>query len=572
MMEVSLWIGLILLLCWKGEEVLGSHIVWSNKNYNPVSMVDRKYRTGYHFQPPRNWINDPNGPMYYNGIYHLFYQYNPNGSVWGDIVWAHSVSTDMINWKSLDPAIYASKPFDKYGCWSGSATVLPGNRPVILYTGIVNEQNHQVQNIAFPKNLSDPYLREWVKPDYNPVIAPEEGINATAFRDPTTAWLGPDRRWRLVVGSLRKHRGLAILYRSRDFLHWTRAKHPLHSVAGSGNWECPDFFPVATDGERGVDTSEHGGGLKYVFKVSLDLTRFEYYTIGSYRHDIDRYVPDGTSPDNSTGLRLDYGNFYASKTFFDAGKQRRILWGWSNESDSRNDSYGKGWSGVQTIPRALWLDSNGRQLVQWPIEELESLRGKLVAVHNKKLKSGGVLEISGIVTSQADVEVIFQLSNLAKAEPFDPTWTDPQKLCEQKDADAKGGVGPFGIHVLASARREERTAVFFRIFKSPTKYVALMCHDPSRSTLRQGLYKPTYGGFVDVDIQENGKLYLRSLIDHSVVESFGGRGRTCITSRVYPSLAIGIHAHLYAFNNGEEDVTVAKLKAWEMEKPLMNGA
>ncbi|KAL0344806.1 UNVERIFIED_CONTAM: Beta-fructofuranosidase, insoluble isoenzyme 2 [Sesamum radiatum] len=84
--------------------------------------------------------------MYYNGIYHLFYQYNPKGAVWGNIVWAHSVSKDLINWKRLPNAIYPSKPFDKYGCWSGSATILPGNKPVILYTGIVDENNTQVQN------------------------------------------------------------------------------------------------------------------------------------------------------------------------------------------------------------------------------------------------------------------------------------------------------------------------------------------------------------------------------------------------------------------------------------------
>ena len=113
---------------------------------------------------------------------------------------------------------------------------------------------------------------------------------------------------------------------------------------------------------------------------------------------------------------------------------------------------------------------------------------------------------------QADVEVTFELSNVANAEPFDPTWTDPQHLCEEKGADTKGGVGPFGLQVLASAKREERTVVFFRIFKAPTKYVALMCHDSSRSSLRPTVYKPTYGGFVDVDIKKNGHISLRSLV------------------------------------------------------------
>lgn len=95
--------------------------------------------------------------MYYKGIYHLFYQYNPKGAVWGNIVWAHSISTDLVNWKPVTPAIFPSMPFDENGCWSGSATVLHGNKPVILYTGI-NPKNQQVQNMAVPKDLSDPSL------------------------------------------------------------------------------------------------------------------------------------------------------------------------------------------------------------------------------------------------------------------------------------------------------------------------------------------------------------------------------------------------------------------------------
>lgn len=289
------------------------------------------------------------GPMYYNGIYHLFYQYNPKGAVWGNIVWAHSVSTDMINWKSLDPAIYPSKPFDQYGCWSGSATILPGNKPIILYTGIVDQNQTQVQNYAIPADYSDPYLREWVKPDNNPLVSADVGVNGSAFRDPTTAWWGKDGHWRMVVGSRRGQRGLVYLYRSRDFMKWTKAQHPLHSSARSGMWECPDFYPVSLDGETGLETSVIEGNIRHVFKVSLDLTRYDYYTIGTYSREKDRYVPDNTSVDSWAGLRYDYGNFYASKTFYDAGKNRRILWGWANESDTAQEDVQKGWAGVQVV-------------------------------------------------------------------------------------------------------------------------------------------------------------------------------------------------------------------------------
>lgn len=290
------------------------------------------------------------GPLVYKGIYHLFYQWNPKGAVWGNIVWAHSTSTDLVNWTPHDPAIYPSEPSDISGCWSGSATILPGGKPAILYTGI-SPDNQQVQNLAVPKNLSDPYLREWVKSPKNPLMAPTamNQINASSFRDPTTAWMGPDRRWRLIIGSKRHHRGLAILYRSKDFVHWIKAKHPLHSAKWTGMWECPDFFPVPTNTLNGLDTSVLGDNVKHVLKVSLDNTKYEYYTIGTYDIIKDRYTPDEGSIESDMGLRFDHGKFYASKTFFDSVKNRRILWGWINESSSVEDDIKKGWAGVQVI-------------------------------------------------------------------------------------------------------------------------------------------------------------------------------------------------------------------------------
>ena len=173
--------------------------------------------------------------MYYNGIYHLFYQYNPKAAVWQDgIMWAHSVSTDLINWTPLEPAICPSKPFDHGGCWSGSATIISGNKPIILYTGIDSDKR-QVQNMAVPKNLSDPYLREWVKPDQNPLIVPTGWINSSAFRDPTTAWFGPDGYWRVAIGSKRGNTGMAILYRYNHgnfYLSYISkySWHPLSSI------------------------------------------------------------------------------------------------------------------------------------------------------------------------------------------------------------------------------------------------------------------------------------------------------------------------------------------------------
>ncbi|KAL5559447.1 hypothetical protein UlMin_035658 [Ulmus minor] len=526
---------------------------------------EQPYRTGFHFQTSENWMNDPNGPMYYKGVYHLFYQYNPYSAEFGNITWGHSISYNLIDWFHLDIALHPNEHYDINGCWSGSITFLPGQKPAILYTGIDTE-NRQVQNLAIPKNLSDPFLREWVKSPHNPIMVPPNGIEPDDFRDPTTAWQGPDGLWRVIIGSQIDGHGMAILYTSKDLVNWTKAETPLHSSSETSMWECPDFFPVSSNSTDGVDNFDQGEFNKYVLKTSLFFSKHDYYILGKYTTKTDTFLVENSDfTESVSDLRLDYGKFYASKTFYDSAKKRRVVWAWVNESDSISDDIMKGWAGLQSFPRSVFLSKSGRQLVQWPIKEIEELRTGEVDLQRKGLEGGSVFEISGITASQADVEVSFDVSNLEEAELMDPSWVDPQLLCSEKDATIRGKIGPFGLLVLASEDLTEQTAVFFRIFRnrSTDKYVVLMCSDQSRSSMREGLDKTTYGAFVDIDPRHE-KITLRSLIDHSIVESFGGEGRTCITARVYPGQAIYKEAHLYAFNNGSVSVEIQKLNAWSM--------
>ncbi|KAK8505268.1 hypothetical protein V6N12_067237 [Hibiscus sabdariffa] len=435
-------------------------------------------------------IQSATGPMYYKGVYHLFYQYNPYAAVWGNISWAHSISYDLVNWIHLDNALSPDDPFDINGCWSGSTTVLPDGKPVILYTGS-DTMNRQVQNLAEPKNVSDPLLREWVKSAHNPLMTPVDGIDPKSFRDPTTAWLGPDGLWRVLD---------------------SRSKEPLHSSTRTGMWECPDFYPVSIDGKDGVDTSSLDKSTKHVLKVSFNDC--DHYVLGNYMPVTDNFSVDSDFLENGSDLRYDYGKFYASKTFFDSGKKRRILWGWIPESDSTTDDIEKGWSGLQ------WK----RSRCSVP---------KMSASRTRNLRVDLYLEVSGITASQADVEVSFDLSNLKEAELMDPSWIDPQLLCSQKTASVRGNVGPFGILAFASNDLTEQTAIFLRVLV----------------------------------IRADRCIRIPELqIDHSIVESFGGEGRACITARVYPKLAIDNQAYLYAFNNGTFDVNISTLNAWSMKK------
>ncbi|KAK8544630.1 hypothetical protein V6N13_045712 [Hibiscus sabdariffa] len=450
-------------------------------------------------------IQSATGPMYYKGVYHLFYQYNPYAAVWGNISWAHSISYDLVNWIHLDNALSPDDPFDINGCWSGSTTVLPDGKPVILYTGS-DTMNRQVQNLAEPKNVSDPLLREWVKSAHNPLMTPVDGIDPKSFRDPTTAWLGPDGLWRVLD---------------------SRSKEPLHSSTRTGMWECPDFYPVSIDGKDGVDTSSLDKSTKHVLKVSFNDC--DHYVLGNYMPVTDNFSVDSDFLENGSDLRYDYGKFYASKTFFDSGKKRRILWGWIPESDSTTDDIEKGWSGLQSIPRSILLSKTGKQLIQWPVEEIEMQRAENVSFKNKELKGGSVL---GSLRHYS-FSVSFDLSNLKEAELMDPSWIDPQLLCSQKTASVRGNVGPFGILAFASNDLTEQTAIFLRVLV----------------------------------IRADRCIRIPELqIDHSIVESFGGEGRACITARVYPKLAIDNQAYLYAFNNGTFDVNISTLNAWSMKK------
>ncbi|OMO86557.1 Glycoside hydrolase, family 32 [Corchorus olitorius] len=536
----------------------------------PAEDQQQPYRTGYHFQPPQNWMNDPNGPLYYKGVYHLFYQYNPNGALFGDtgMVWAHSVSYDLVNWFSLDHALIPSEPFDKVSCWSGSATILQGNKPVILYTGI-DAENRQVQNLATPKNLSDPLLREWVKYSANPLMTPPDGVEKDNFRDPTTAWKDTDGTWRVIIGSWSNNLGMAMLYQSEDFVHWTKYQDPLYESGTAGMWECPDFFPVSINSTNGVDNFVPNSTVRHVMKASFAVNAHDYYIVGTYDTKLQKFLPDADFTGTSLDLRIDYGKFYASKTFFDSNKNRRILWGWVNESDSTEDDLEKGWSGLQSVPRKIWLDRTGKQLVQWPVEELNTLRDNQVDFYDKQLESGLMFEVSGITASQADIEIMFELPQLEEAEFLNTNLVDPQLICDKEDASVNGGFGPFGILALATKDLTERTAIFFRVFRGVKGYVVLMCSDQKRSSLRNGLDKTTYGAFVDIDPQQE-MISLRSLIDHSIIESYGGNGKSCITTRVYPELAINNEAHLYVFNNGTKSVTISRLNAWSMNKARIN--
>lgn len=527
-------------------------------------------RTAFHFQPQKNWMNDPNGPLYYKGWYHLFYQWNPDGAVWGNISWGHAVSRDLVHWLHLPLAMVPDHWYDINGVWTGSATQLPDGRIVMLYTGST-EDAVQVQLLAEPADPSDPLLRRWAKSEANPVLVPPPGIGLTDFRDPTTAWLNPtDKAWRITIGSKnQEHAGLALVYRTEDFLHYDLLPTLLHVVQGTGMWECVDFYPVSTEPavDVGLETSTAPGpGVKHVLKTSLDDDKNDYYGIGTYDPGTDRWTPDDAAIDVGIGLRYDYGKFYASKTFYDPVGQRRVLWGWIGESDSERADILKGWASLQSIPRTVLLDTKtGSNLLQWPVVEVENLRMRGKRFDGLDLQPGSVVPLDVGRATQLDIEAVFQVQAGASAAGSVAAGAEASYNCSASaGAAGRGLLGPFGLLVLADEGLSEQTAVYFYLLKGADgKLTTHFCQDAFRSSKANDLVKAVYGSFVPVLDGEN--LAVRILVDHSIVESFAQGGRTCITSRVYPTKAIYDSAKVFLFNNATNvNVTAKSIKIWEL--------
>ncbi|KAL1548061.1 beta-fructofuranosidase [Salvia divinorum] len=514
-------------------------------------------RTAYHFQPKKNWMN---GPLFYKGWYHVFYQYNPYGAVWGNIVWGHAVSSDLINWRHLPVAMIPDQWYDINGVWTGSATFLDNGKLIMLYTGSTNE-SVQVQNLAYPADSSDPFLIDWVKYSGNPVLVPPPGIDIKDFRDPTTAWKTAEGKWRVAIGSKIKKTGMSLVYETKDFARYELLHDVLHAVPRTGMWECVDFYPVSTSEERGLDTSVTGPKVKHIVKTSLDDDRNDYYAIGTYDTKDGTWSPENPKFDAGIGLRYDYGIFYASKTFYDQEKERRVLWGWIKETDSEETDIKKGWASLQAIPRTVLYDmKTGTNLLQWPVKEVETLRMDK-KVFDMEASTGVVVPLDVGPTSQLDIVAEFEVDEEAMKRV---DGSDNEYECSRSGgAASRGALGPFGLLVLANKGLTELSPIYFYIYKNEKgNFQTFFCADHSRSSEATDVSKAIYGSTVSV--LEGEKLSMRILIDHSIVESFAQGGRTCITSRVYPTKALGNDAQIMLFNNATHANITASLQIWQM--------
>ncbi|WP_426764789.1 glycoside hydrolase family 32 protein [Pseudarthrobacter sp. 1G09] len=470
-------------------------------------------RPRFHFVSPAGWLNDPNGVAQWDGIYHLFYQYNPEGAFHHRIQWGHATSTDLVNWTDRPVALEPSAGPDADGCWSG-VLVNDGGTPTLVYSGRLGER--ELPCVA----VGSPDLSTWTKAPENPVIAaPPAGVDITAYRDHCVWREG--NRWRQLVGSgVRGRGGTAFLYESPDLRSWDYVGPLFIGDASQGDpgatdwtgtmWECVDLFRAGT-GSLGTEPADG----------SPDVLVFSAWNDGDTRHPLywtGRYSGDTFEP--AALHRLDYGGryFYAPQSFLDdAG--RRIMFGWLQEGRTDAAMVEAGWSGVMSLPRVTSLAEDGT-LRFAPVPELEKLRGNHVSLPGRELAAP---VDTGVRGNQLDLELDIHLA--------------PGAMLRLGVLGSGDGVEDTVIEVSRPARTAGGAEGTLRL-------------DRTRSSLDLSVDVEDRSGPLPM---AGGHVHLRVLVDRSAVEVFAN-GKP-LTARVYPTrggghvtLSTAGAVHLNAFD------------------------
>jgi fructan beta-fructosidase len=443
-------------------------------------------------------MNDPNGPVYYQGEYHLFFQYNPFGDEWGHMSWGHAASPDMVHWREL-PVAFPEE--DGVMIFSGSAVVDRNNSSgfcrrsvgndesclVAIYTGATD--NAQTQNLAYSNDRG----RTWTKYAGNPVI----DLHLRDFRDPKVFWFEPTRKWIMVVSLAPQHK--IRFFSSSDLKHWTMLSDFGPAGATGGVWECPDLFELPVEGERGQK--------RWVLSVNLNPGGVaggsgNQYFVG--RFDGSKFVNENR---DDQVLWADYGrDFYASTSFSNVPRSdgRRIWIAWLNNWDYASKLPTHPWRGAMTIPRALSLKRfpDGIRLVQRPIKEVLDLA---MPTDTFRVKGVGI----------SDANRILQTSNIGGDALLIEAEIDPKDATE------------IGIKVRKGASEEtvigvdvEKTSLFV---------------DRTRSGRTE--FADNFAGRHDgpMHLARGKTVKLSILVDSSSVEVFGNEGEAVISDLIFPS-------------------------------------
>lgn len=349
-----------------------------------------KHRPQIHFSPKKGWMNDPNGMVFFNGKYHLYYQHNPDSTVWGPMHWGHAVSTDLVHWEELPIALYP----DALGTiFSGSAVIdkdntagFGANAMIAIYTS----HSHAIEKDGFEKveTQSIAYSLDegitWTKYKGNPVL-PNPGIRD--FRDPKVSWHEPTKKWIMTLATM-DH---ITFYSSSDLKNWTEeSKFGKNIGAHGGVWECPDIFPLQQEGKQvwvlivNINPGGPNGG-----------SATQYFT-----GDFDGHT---FTPDDTETKWIDYGpDDYAGITWSNTGN-RKVFIGWMSNWAYANIVPTVNWRSANTVVRELAIEKAGDKYLvsSAPVKEIDVLKATSYDAKNIKTKNINITAKAGKLNGPA---------------------------------------------------------------------------------------------------------------------------------------------------------------------------
>ncbi|MDR9366967.1 MAG: glycoside hydrolase family 32 protein [Balneolaceae bacterium] len=484
------------------------------------------YRPQFHYSPKINWMNDPNGLVYYDGVYHLFHQYNPFGNRWGYMSWGHATSTDLVHWDHKAVAIPYGKE-EEEGIFSGSAVVDHqntsgfgdgGDPPIVaIYTSHYTREDgstDQAQSLAYSIDGGQTFT----KFEGNPVLE----FDDPDFRDPNVSWNEEMGRWLMVVALPTQHK--VQFYASDNLKDWEYLSDFGPAGATGGIWECPDFFRLPVDGNPEIQ--------KWVLHVDMNPGSVaggsgSQYFVGEW--DGTSFIPDETFMETAPHW-TDYGtDFYAAISWNNIPEEDgRQLWvGWMNNWDYANEIPTHPWRSAMSIPRSIHLESNNESysLVQKPVESLRQLREDPVRLENLDL-SDETIDLSQEGISGKAFEMIVEI--------------------EPGDAES------VGINVREA--KNQRTVIGYN---SENQSVFVDRTNSGESDFFEGFEKRN-----DAPVNlSDGTVKLRIFVDWSSVEVFVNDGSRVITNRIFPDPeSIGVSA----FADGGS-ATITNIEFWPLE-------
>lgn len=463
-------------LCWKELKLSGSFDMVNKESFRPV----------YHHTPAYGWMNDPNGMFYKDGVYHLYFQYNPYGSVWGNMHWGHSTSTDLMHWIFEGCAIVP----DAWGAiFSGSCVVDHENTAgfgkeavVAFYTSAKSTPWGDIQMQSMAYSLDNG--KTFTKYEGNPILTSSE----KDFRDPKVFWYAPGKHWVMIL-AVGQH---MEIYSSVNLKEWKKeSEFGAMQGAHGGVWECPDLVEIPVEGTR---------EKKWVLICNLNPGgpfggSAAQYFVGSF--DGKKFVNE--SPTQTKWMDWGKDN-YATVTWNNAPDGRCIALGWMSNWQYANNVPTRQYRSANTLARDLTLYREGQELYlkSTPSSEVKKARGKKVSIPSFKVsEKHEMVNLFEEKHGAYEVEIVIQNAGASKIA-FCLLNDKGEKVSMYYDLNRKQFV---------MDRSESGTVDFSKDFPAVTV----------------------------APVNVDKELTLRLFVDRSSIEAFGEDGKFVMTNLVFPS-------------------------------------